>query len=159
MRRQPEEFSFHTEKSAQHPCEEKKRQDAICCNSSSGPIFTGIAVWNQCDTNSYARAFGSVSTNDTGLASGTFFTGSNYVTVGEIEVFEITDSITLPNSLLAAFPRLCSDRTKHAFCDPIGSMNVESGGADKGFGRSPDINPQIQHETIGQIILDFVFLF
>jgi hypothetical protein len=66
---------------------------AISCYSGRGPIFCGIGVFNDCNTNisSWAYSFGTCYTNDTGLDGKTFFTGSEYFKVKENEVFKITD--------------------------------------------------------------------
>jgi hypothetical protein len=68
---------------------------AILCSSTHGPHFWDIRVSNNCNANTISWAFwdGSddVYINDTGLDGNTFFTGSKYFQVKEIEVFEITD--------------------------------------------------------------------
>jgi hypothetical protein len=66
---------------------------AICWASSRGPCFWDIDVFDNCNTNSscWAFHFGTCYINDTGLDGKTFFTGSRYFQVNEIEVFEITD--------------------------------------------------------------------
>jgi hypothetical protein len=92
----------------------EKKQRAIYCDSRDGPYFGGIHVCDNCNAHTDSwTSLGFVSTNDTGLDGKTVFTGSHNFKVREIEVFEITDEITLPNNLLA-FPRFCSDRAKHA---------------------------------------------
>jgi hypothetical protein len=66
---------------------------AIDCDSAWGPCFSDIGVFDGCNANNenYAANFGYVYTIDTGLDGFTFFAGSTYFTVKEIEVFEITD--------------------------------------------------------------------
>jgi hypothetical protein len=71
--------------------EEKDR--AIFCYSENGPIFGwDIHISDHCNTNtgSFTYRFGECYTNDTGLEGTTFFTGSRYFQLKEIEVFEIT---------------------------------------------------------------------
>jgi hypothetical protein len=70
-----------------------KKREAIWCDSARGPRFYDIAVSDHCNvsTNSFTFAFGTRYTNDTGLDGMTFFTGSRWFKVKEIEVFEITD--------------------------------------------------------------------
>jgi hypothetical protein len=72
----------------------ERKDGAIFCHSDSGPRFCDIRVCDNCvgptqvgDTS----GFGNVYTNDTGLEGMTFFTGSAYFQVEEIEVFEIAD--------------------------------------------------------------------
>jgi hypothetical protein len=80
----------------------EKKDEAICCDSDWGPHFHDIGVFDNCNTNSHSRTytccantksftqfFGDNYTNDTGLNRKTFFTGSEYFRVKEIEVFEI----------------------------------------------------------------------
>jgi hypothetical protein len=71
----------------------EKRQRAISCDSGGSPDFCDVGVSDNSDrnTDSCAGAFGLSYTNDTGLNGETFFTGSAYFKVSEIEVFEITD--------------------------------------------------------------------
>jgi hypothetical protein len=97
----------------------ERNQFAIQCACSYGPIFGGcyrsdIGVCNDCNAknNSYT-CLGEADTNDTGLEDTIFFAGFQSFKVREIEVFEITDSTTLPNNLLAVFPRFCSDQPKN----------------------------------------------
>jgi hypothetical protein len=70
----------------------EKKDEAIWCHSDFGPRFWDIVVWDNCNanTNSFSGWFGTCYTNDTGLDGKTFFTGSLYFQVKEIEVFEIT---------------------------------------------------------------------
>jgi hypothetical protein len=75
---------------------DEKKGKAIYCTSELGPGFgeslNGISVCNHCNTNtSNSASFGYSYTNDTGLDGQTFFTGSVYFQVKEIEVFEIKD--------------------------------------------------------------------
>jgi hypothetical protein len=70
----------------------EKKYQAIDCDSDWCPIFShGIAVANNCNANinSCTEFFGNNYTNDTGLNGKTFFTGSKYFQVKEIEVFMI----------------------------------------------------------------------
>jgi hypothetical protein len=70
----------------------EEKDQAIYCHYECGPHFSAIYVSDYCNANSHSwtdlrRTY----TNDTGLAGNTFFTGSKYFQVKEIEVFEITD--------------------------------------------------------------------
>jgi hypothetical protein len=70
----------------------EKKHAAIWCGSDWGPRFYGgIGVSDNCNTKakSYTQLDGCY-TNDTGLDNHTFFTGSDYFQVKEIEIFEIT---------------------------------------------------------------------
>jgi hypothetical protein len=80
------------------------KDTAIKCDSNHGPIFGGentefsggrlkISVSDKGNTNnsSFTGRFGSICTNDTGLDAHTFFTGSEFFQVKEIEVFAITE--------------------------------------------------------------------
>jgi hypothetical protein len=70
--------------------EEKDR--TISCDCYSGPHFSELVVFGDCDDASRGwTEFGTIYNNDTGLDGKTFFTGSAYFQVREIEVFEITD--------------------------------------------------------------------
>jgi hypothetical protein len=66
--------------------------EAIICDASTGPSFWDISISDECDANlhSCSRFFWHAYVNDTGLRGNTFFTGSDYFSVEEIEVFEIT---------------------------------------------------------------------
>jgi hypothetical protein len=70
---------------------------AIYCDSRYGPCFgywdCDICVSDNCNANTGSRSsgFGRTYANDTGLNGRTFFAGSEYFQVKEIEVFEITD--------------------------------------------------------------------
>jgi hypothetical protein len=68
------------------------KHEALECISTWGPHFCDIGVADYCNSNtkSYTRWFPSAYINTTGLNGSTFFTGSEYFTVKEIEVFEIT---------------------------------------------------------------------
>jgi hypothetical protein len=69
-----------------------KGECAICCDIRWGPSFCGgFAIADQCDRNlrNECGNFGIVYENNTGLASSTFLTGSDYFIVKEIEVFEV----------------------------------------------------------------------
>jgi hypothetical protein len=70
-----------------------ERKDwAIYCNSDCGPLFNDIGVSNNCNANTTSFTWlGNCYTNDTGRDGKTFFTGSQFFQVKEIEVFEITD--------------------------------------------------------------------
>jgi hypothetical protein len=65
---------------------------AIKCVSNYGPHFTDFWISDNCnaDTGSSTLCFGVTYTNDTGLDGKTFLTGSMFLEVKEIEVFEIT---------------------------------------------------------------------
>jgi hypothetical protein len=71
----------------------EQKTNAICCHDGCGPYFYGIRVRNNCNanTNRSTYYFGCSCINNTGLNGSTFFTGSEYFQVLEIEVFEITD--------------------------------------------------------------------
>jgi hypothetical protein len=84
----------------------EKKDFAILCGSSYGPHFCDIFVSDNCNANTrsttcqfgycYANdtpftSFGHPYANDTGRDGETFFTGSPFFTVKEIEVFENTD--------------------------------------------------------------------
>jgi hypothetical protein len=93
----------------------EKKEEAIVCDSQSGPNFWDIFVSDNCDQaifcgskwfpifcdicasdnrnaniDSFTLNFGTTYTNDTGLDGNTFFTGSQSFRVEEIEIFEIT---------------------------------------------------------------------
>jgi hypothetical protein len=72
----------------------EEKDQAIYCDSEYGPGFgypRDISVNNNCNANtsSWTCLRGSY-TNDTGLAAGIVFTGSENFQVTEIEVFEFT---------------------------------------------------------------------
>jgi hypothetical protein len=80
----------------------ERKQFAIYCPSSYGPIFGGghdIYVSDNCAANvsSHAAHFGHTYANDTGVAPrdsngySMFFAGSSHFQVKEIEVFEIAN--------------------------------------------------------------------
>jgi hypothetical protein len=71
----------------------EKKDEAILCRSDYGPRFGDIVVSDNCNANtdSGTSRFGDRYTNETGLDHQTFFTGSLFFKVKEIEVFEITD--------------------------------------------------------------------
>jgi hypothetical protein len=83
------------------PLKPEFKNFAINCHSKWGPRFSDISVYDQCDIEipmsfrSSAHFFGTGYVNDTGIGGGsehnTFFTGSEYFLVKEIEVFEITN--------------------------------------------------------------------
>jgi hypothetical protein len=74
---------------------------AINCHSGWGPRFCDISIYDHCNVDdpssfrSTTHFFGTTYVNDTGLGGvpphSTFFTGSEFFEVKEIEVFEITD--------------------------------------------------------------------
>jgi hypothetical protein len=68
------------------------KNKAIYCGPGRGPCFNDIYIWDNCDEDTRSFAWLGLSyTNDTGLIGITFFTGSKYFKVKEIEVFEIRD--------------------------------------------------------------------
>jgi hypothetical protein len=68
------------------------KDQAIVCDSSSGPQFWDIGVSDNCKARTGSWSFiGNSYANDTGLRGETVFTGSSLFTVKEIEVFEIAD--------------------------------------------------------------------
>jgi hypothetical protein len=71
----------------------EEKDKAIYCWSDYGPHFSDIGVSDNCNANSDSRTrfFGKTYNNDTGLDGETFFTGSRYFQVKEIEVFEIAE--------------------------------------------------------------------
>jgi hypothetical protein len=75
----------------------ERKNEAIFCRSDLGPCFDDIAVYDNCNANTknYTSCFGSLYTNDTGLGGApgdnSFFTGSQYFQVKEIEVFDFVD--------------------------------------------------------------------
>jgi hypothetical protein len=71
----------------------EKKDEAVCAGSAWGPHFRDIVVFDDCNqhTRNHSWTFGWCYTNDTDLDRKTFFTGSKYFTVKEIEVFEIHD--------------------------------------------------------------------
>jgi uncharacterized coiled-coil protein SlyX len=86
------------------------KQCAIHCQSSRGPVFGDILVYDNCNAHTDSFTWLGVGyTNDTGPDGETVFTGSADLQVREIEVFEIPDETTLPNVLLG-LPRFCADR-------------------------------------------------
>jgi hypothetical protein len=71
---------------------EEMKNMAIYCNSEWGPDFCDIGVSGNCNANTLSyTSLGFSYTNDTGLDGWTFFTGSEYFQVKEIEVFEISN--------------------------------------------------------------------
>jgi hypothetical protein len=76
------------------PLKGEKKDKAICCVFDYGPHFGDLHVSDNCNANTFSFSstwFGVHHTNDTGLDGTTFFTGSQYFQVKEIEVFEITN--------------------------------------------------------------------
>jgi hypothetical protein len=71
----------------------EEKDEAIYCHADFGPDFGDICVRDNCNikADSHTGYFGHSYTNDTGRDERTFFTGSQYFQVKEIEVFEITD--------------------------------------------------------------------
>jgi hypothetical protein len=93
---------------------EDRKQCAIYCFRSRGPIFGGgcdVFLSDNCNANnkSYTRAFGDTYENTTGLDGKTFFTGDKTFIVKELEVFEITDS----RNAQIRLQRLCELSIKH----------------------------------------------
>jgi hypothetical protein len=80
---QPQSFSLRPEKSDR----------AICCFPTCGPDFCDITVSDNCNLTgtSYSRFFDATYKNDSGVRADRFFTGSEWFTVKEIEVFETTE--------------------------------------------------------------------
>jgi hypothetical protein len=98
-RPESEEFPFtlknpHNIPARRFALRAEKKDAAIFCRSDGGPNFCDIAVDNNCNasTASYAYFNGEADsyTNGTGRDGQTFFTGSEYFQVKEIEVFEIS---------------------------------------------------------------------
>jgi hypothetical protein len=70
----------------------EKKQNAIRCDSERGPHFWDIAIFDDCNTNTYSYSdLGNCYTNDSELDGEMFFTGTVHFRVKEIEVFEIID--------------------------------------------------------------------
>jgi hypothetical protein len=68
----------------------KKKQYAIECDSSCGPAFGGMFVYDSCNANTDSfTSLGAAYTNDTRLDDKMVFTSSSNFQVREIEVFEI----------------------------------------------------------------------
>jgi hypothetical protein len=71
----------------------EKKGKAIRCVSLYGPYFHDISVSDKCNENTDSFAYFDNTddsyNNDTGMDGDTFFTGSRYFQVKEIEVFEI----------------------------------------------------------------------
>jgi hypothetical protein len=76
------------------PLKDDKKQCAIYCFPSRGPIFGGgcdLFISDCCDSNekSYTKTFGDTYENTTRMDGKTFFTGDRFFTVKELEVFEV----------------------------------------------------------------------
>jgi hypothetical protein len=77
----------------------EKKDRAIFCDSSEGPVFGGdicehadLAVSDRCNFNTdNASCLGIAYANDTGLDGKTVLTGLTHFTVDEVEVFSIID--------------------------------------------------------------------
>jgi hypothetical protein len=70
----------------------EKKDKAIICNSSWGPHFRDISVYDNCNANACSfTLLGVAYANDTEMYGMTVLTGAYTFTVKEIEVFEITD--------------------------------------------------------------------
>jgi hypothetical protein len=68
------------------------KHEAINCIHGYGPCFYGLAVSENCNTNTSSYTYlGGVYINDTGLAEDIVLAGAANFQVKEIEVFEITD--------------------------------------------------------------------
>jgi hypothetical protein len=68
------------------------KQHAIQCNSMRDPHLGGIGVGDTCSANTESSTgLGHTSTDNIGLRRNVAFTGSAYLQVREIEVFEIRD--------------------------------------------------------------------
>jgi hypothetical protein len=73
------------------PLKSEMKHRAIRFVANWSPCFADIRVSDNCNTNTKSATYLSYAyTNDTGLNSKTFFTGSENFQVKEIEVFEIT---------------------------------------------------------------------
>jgi hypothetical protein len=71
----------------------EKKDEAIRCLFNYGPCLSDIWVCGNCNAKAGSGSSLGISyTNNTGLYGVTFFTGSSYFQVKEIEVFEITAS-------------------------------------------------------------------
>jgi hypothetical protein len=70
------------------------KDDAITCDSKRGPCFgDDLGVSDDCNANTDSWSdLSDCYANDTGLDGETVLTGSDYFTVKEIEVFEITNA-------------------------------------------------------------------
>jgi hypothetical protein len=84
-------FLFTLKNPHNFPARKFALTNAIHCNASCSPYFGDIAVCDNCKANTNWADLGRSYANDTGLDEKTFFTGSRYFQVKEIEVFEITD--------------------------------------------------------------------
>jgi hypothetical protein len=70
----------------------EQKHMAIYCDSTRGPTFYDINIYDNCNANTNSdTSLGWSYTNDTGLHANVVFTGSQYFRVKEIEVFEITE--------------------------------------------------------------------
>jgi hypothetical protein len=70
----------------------EEKDSALFCAAFRGPHFSDILVNDNCNTNNdNYTSLDSSYINDMGMDGRTFFTGSEYFRVKEIEVFEITE--------------------------------------------------------------------
>jgi hypothetical protein len=84
----------HNLKSRKFALRPNSSQYAIRCNASGGPIFGyghTIHVYNNCAACNSNYTYLSGYVNDTGLDDKTVFTGEQYFTMKEIEVFALTE--------------------------------------------------------------------
>jgi hypothetical protein len=89
----------HKSPARQFALKTERRNSALHWSSLCGPSFgdgwsqPDLLISDNCHANAKSStcAFGDSYANDTGLDGKTFFTGSPYFTVKEIEVFEIAD--------------------------------------------------------------------
>jgi hypothetical protein len=69
----------------------EKKDEAIICDSERGPHFLDIWISDKCNANTRSCSYlGDSYANDTVLDGRTVLTSSQFFTVKEIEVFEIT---------------------------------------------------------------------
>jgi hypothetical protein len=106
MRSESEEFSFYLKNPHGFPARKfgLTSNSAVSYEPRWGPFFCDIGVSDHCNTHrDNFSSLGEAYANDTDLDGDVVLTGSNHFRVKEIEVFEITDSTTLPNP--ARLPR------------------------------------------------------
>jgi hypothetical protein len=69
----------------------EKQDRAIFCDSSCGPRFGDIGIFDDCNAFGSGSELGGSCANDTGLRGDAVLTGSSWFRVREIEVFETAD--------------------------------------------------------------------